>query len=311
MTTENIIQKVVEIPFEGLLIKVTYPQEFIEQTNTRHHVTVLDSQGMEVHFLSSNLPALFLELKTKTDWAKEGKRAQEYVMPSVIEQIGVGADAFVDYRPRFSAQFVNPPVVSLAPVVSFLCDPVLERVPKWANQPTEEKSGGSPIDSYIESHRAEHDRFVESLISASNDGLTTNTGPQGVALDPEAKYQTVSMCECIVCNGDGYSVQAKQIKKRFDLELKHKLTQGDVLAMVADGCLKSLTHCHNGQEWVVNSALRTPTSEEVMAWAENDAIGFDSSCISAVVKYRLSLFGMSDQCQVCKGTGQTLQPINR
>jgi len=296
MTTKETFSKIIKFPYEGFIITVSYPKTFIDGLDMRHLINVEDMKGNAVIFDSEDIAQLLIELKNRADFAVENKRANDYAMPSVINQIGVGTDK-ANIKPKFHAYSAFPPA-------------------------TKENRNGSPFDSFIDFQTSgfevspdfksyphqpnfNNSRFFTKLEDGSILTPPTNAELTSALVHPTATANKKDKV-CLKCNGDGYSMEAKRLKDLFYQEIQYKLTESDITALISAGCLKDLTHYHNGSGWVPNAGLEVPTLAQVRQHVQQNILALDSRAANVVIKNRMELYSLNAECSKCKGSGQNV-----
>ena len=277
--------KIILVPFEGFLIHILFSPKV---TLNRFYVTLSDSTGERINHNSTTLDNLFFELKNRADWDKETKRANDYKMPSVINQIGVGAD-----KTKFTEVSGNA-TQGTAPMSDYFKEQLGE--PNAAPL-SEENVNPPPFDK---TDITPQTFIVNKLLEGAQDGIhASRTFAQG------GSSLYIKAHRCDTCSGTGDSNEATRLRMIFNQEIKYRLTQRDVDALVNSGCLLGMTHTLHGNKRVLNPVARVPTPEEVMFLATKDKTLLSNRAIDVIIKSRLKFFNVPSECSACNGTSQT------
>jgi hypothetical protein len=314
MTISQSEEKEIVIPFEGFMVHIVYPENYIHGKPSYFYVETGNGSGENVAVDSLALDDLFLELKTRADWGKESKRAAEYHMPSVITQIGKGTDKPVPSDIALSTVLMTDYFKEqLGGPLGF--PELIEKEPKAypeVHRAAGQVWGKTEFSAVAEK---ENDKSVFSsngnklkLITTGLEELGKDVGggiPYGQMFIFQGKGLYVKTKSCEVCDGTGYSKPALALLKVIQQEIQYNLSQREVDALVSADCLKSMTHYLSEGEWFLKSNAKTPTALEVMVLARKDEMFLDSHAINVIVKTRLKMFHVRAECSTCNGVGKT------
>jgi len=122
------------------------------------------------------------------------------------------------------------------------------------------------------------------------------------------------MLECNACQGIGYNPKTKIISDAFydfentNQQWYHKITQGEVKALIDAGRLMDFTHNWTPEKgWVKKEPKYIPTADEVNRWSKQ-GMGHDAINRSILIKARARRLGVWGYCIICKGNGEIKNP---